>query len=155
MSKVVDKAVARAAAKKADELAAKRERSIVACGQAQAFAKEEGLKGAEFAGYVAWKSTAMTETGLRGKLAKAVLLPGKARTYTFAELAKAAKVKVGQIVYKDLFYIARNVKFRVAQVGFLVEFDMEAGTVTVRNAVAKAAKAPKVEALPAPSTEVA
>jgi hypothetical protein len=138
MSKVATKIAARKDAKSAI-LAAKRERAENAHADALAYCDANKIRGTEKAALVAFASTAMQAASDRGAIAKAAFSEGKARVWTFAALAKAAKVSIATLSTANLAYIARNVAFRADLVGFSFVADGEAETVTVRPV--KAAKA--------------
>jgi len=128
---------------KAAQIAAKMLRSQIAYEKAVADCDVNKITGSERAGLVAFAATAMHDTQFRGAIAKAILTPGVSATYTFKEIAKKAKVNIGDISKVNLRYIAQNVQRRVALVGFSVDFDWEGETVTVRKAAAKTASKPR------------
>jgi hypothetical protein len=132
MSKATVKAVLARTSAKADELAAKRARAIVAHANAAAMCDAEGIKGNARKGIVAFASTAMQLDSARGRIAHAVLIGGEKADYTFSAIAKAAKCALADVSRANLAYIERNVKFRRDLVGFLVSFDMSDETVFVR-----------------------
>ena len=143
---------ARATAKSA-MLAAKRERAQNAHADAIAYCDETKMRGTERAGYIAFASTAMQAGSARGAIAQAVLTEGKSGVQTYAAIAKKAKVSLADMSHANLAYIARNVEFRKALVGFTLSFDAEKETVTLRTYRAEAAKPRKAKKAPAPSTE--
>lgn len=115
---------------KAAQLAAKRQRSEnrYADGIAQKYSKGE----------LAFAATSMrdnddSESGLRGRIARAVLIGGVG-TYTYASVAKAADIDVSDVTRARLRYIANNVRFRADLVGFAIEPDFADNEVTVRYA---------------------
>jgi hypothetical protein len=150
MLKTVSKKVAARTSAKAAMLSAKRERAIVAHADAIAFCEAEGITGNARKGLVASASTAMHADSARGKIAHAVLVAGVSADYSFADVAKAAKVSRADVNRANLFYIARNVAFRRDLVGFVVSFDMPSETISVRVYRAEAAKAPRKAAKAAP-----
>jgi hypothetical protein len=157
MSKVASKIAARKDAKSA-LLSAKRERAENAHADMLAYCEQNKIRGTEKAALVAFASTAMQAASDRGAIAKAAFAAGKAGTFTFAAIAKAAKVSVSTLSTANLAYIARNVAFRADLVGFVFAYDSEAETISVRpyKAAQKAAparKAAKGKAAPAPASE--
>jgi hypothetical protein len=134
-------------------LAAKMQRATNAHAVALAECDANKIRGTERLGIVAFASTAMQGGSPRGAIAKAVLSPGKSGVYTFAQVAKAAKVKIGEVSRANLAYVEHNIEFRKALVGFVLSFDLDAETVTVRpyRVPAKVERKPsKVLALAAP-----
>jgi hypothetical protein len=132
MSKAVTKAVTARVSAKADMLAAKKARAIVAHANAVAMCDSEGIKGNVRKGIVAFASTAMQLDSARGRIAHAVLIGGESADYTFAAIAKAAHCALADVSRANLAYIENNVRFRRELVGFLVSFDMSDETVSVR-----------------------
>jgi hypothetical protein len=142
---------------KAELLAAKMLRSTNAHAVALAECDSAKIRGTERVGIVAFATTAMQAGSPRGAIAKAALAPGKTTVFTFAQIAKAAKVKVSEVSRANLEYIAHNISHRNKALGGLVgmsfEYDLEAETVTVRpyRVPAKVERKPsKVLALAAP-----
>lgn len=132
MSKAVANKVARTTSAKQGELAAKKARAIVAHSNEVAYCNEQKISGLEKIGRVAFASTAMQADADRGKIARAILLPGKSATYTFKQVATLAKVAPDLVNRANLFYIRRNVEFRKELVGFVVDFDMSEKTISVK-----------------------
>jgi len=142
MSKVASKISARKDAKSA-LLAAKRERAENAHADMLAYCEQNKIRGTEKAALVAFASTAMQAASERGAIAKAAFAQGKAATFTYAQLAKAAKVSIAALSTANLAYIARNVAFRADLVGFVFSHDADAETVSVRPYKAAAKAAPR------------
>jgi hypothetical protein len=117
---------------KAEQLLAKIARSQNAHAVALAECDANKVRGTERLGIIAFASTAMQEGSPRGAIARAVLIAGKSGVYTFAQVAKTAKVKIGEVSRANLEYVRNNVEFRKALVGFVVSYDLDAETVTVR-----------------------
>jgi hypothetical protein len=153
MSKSSLSRVARRTDAKAAMLQAKRIRSENAHADAIAYCDANKVRGTEKAGFVAFASTAMQLGSARGAIAQYVLSQGKAATFTFAQIAKGAKVSPADVTRSNLAYIAHNVDFRRDLVGFVVSFDMSAETVSVRPykaAQAAPRKSKASKAAPAP-----
>jgi hypothetical protein len=152
MSKATVKAVTARVSAKAEMLAAKRARAIVAHSNAVAMCDAEGIKGNERKGIIAFASTAMQTDSARGRIAQVVLVNGESADYTFAAIAKAAQCALADVSRANLAYIANNVRFRRDLVGFLVSFDMSEETVSVRpyKAAQTAPRKGKGKVSPAP-----
>jgi hypothetical protein len=150
------KNVSRARDAKTEQLIAKMHRSEVAHATALALCDANNVRGTERLGIVAFASTAMQADSPRGAIARAVLIAGKSGVYTFAQIAKLAKVHLSHVDRANLAYVANNVEFRKALVGFVLSVDLDAETVTVRpyRPEQKAKAAPrKALALAPPVTE--
>lgn len=156
MSKATAKIVLARTSAKAEQLAAKKARAIVAHSNAVAMCDAEGIKGNARKGIVAFASTAMQLDSARGRIAHSVLIAGEKADYTFAAIAKAAKCTLADVSRVNLAYIENNVRFRRDLVGFLVSYDMSEETVSVRpyNAAQTASRKGKA-AKAAPSEKAA
>jgi hypothetical protein len=139
---VASKKIAARVSRKAEQLAAKRARSQNAHADAIAYCDENKVTGNARAGYIAFASTAMQLGSDRGAIAHAILSPGKTGTFAFRDIAKAAKVKLSDMSRVNLAYIAHNVDFRRALVGFTIAFDLETQTVTVARVASAAPRKP-------------
>ena len=154
MSKVAVKIAARKDAKSA-LLAAKRERAENAHADMLAYCEQNKIRGTEKAALVAFASTAMQAASDRGAIAKAAFAQGKAASFTYAALAKAAKVSLATLSTANLAYIARNVAFRADLVGFVFAYDADAETVSVRPYKAAQKAAPRKARKAAPLADKA
>jgi hypothetical protein len=146
MSKASISRVARRTDAKAAQLQAKRLRAENKHADAIAHCEANKIRGAERLGYIAFESTGMQLGSARGAIAQFVLKAGKSATYTFAEIVKGAKVSTSDVTRANLAYIEHNISaLRQDLVGFTVDFDMSAETVSVRpyKAAQKAAPARK------------
>jgi hypothetical protein len=117
---------------KSAQLAAKYTRALNAHAYAIAYCEANGVKGAEKTGYVAFASTAMQADSVRGAIARAALHSGRSATFSYKELAKAAKVSIADMSRANLAYIRHNIEYRVDLVGFTFDYNVETETVTVR-----------------------
>jgi hypothetical protein len=131
-------------------LKAKMERSVNAHADAIADCDARKITGAERLGVIAFASTAMHVGSARGALAQAALAGGKAQTFTFAALAKAAKVRQSDVTRANLAYIKHNIDFRKALVGFTFDFDIVEEIVVVKRYSAAPKVARKSPAKPKP-----
>jgi hypothetical protein len=123
-------------AAKTEQLARKRARSEQRHSDAIAECRAEGipLSSPKARGRIAFASTSLQLESTRGRIAHAVLIKGEAATYSFAAVARAAKLSIADLSRTHLAYIENNIAFRRDLVGFSFEYNIEAEKINVREA---------------------
>jgi hypothetical protein len=118
---------------------------------AVALADVEKMRGPARVAFIAFKASAMHETGNAGRIGKAVLAPGKPCTQTLREIAKASGNLEG-ITRAELEYVLKHINLRREYTGFVMSYDFDNETVTLKRYAAEAkprkatAKKPKAAA---------